>query len=98
MRTSELGQTEKDRHRRDTAGQPPTSEMFADMPARPVSATFGHSGGLSWISTEQVRRGERSGSPTGSLSKYAGLVLFGLLDPNLAGFRRPLIRSFNPFQ
>jgi len=54
-----LGQTEKDRHRRSRAGQPPTTEVATDRLTQPFRATFGHSGGLSWISTERVRRGER---------------------------------------
>jgi hypothetical protein len=41
-RMSGWGQTEKDRHRCSTAGQPPTTEMFADRPAQPISAITGH--------------------------------------------------------
>jgi hypothetical protein len=36
---SVVGQTEKDRHRRNTAGQLPTAEMLANRLAQPVSAT-----------------------------------------------------------
>jgi len=39
---SGTGQTEKDRLRRSTAGQPPTTEMLRDRPTQPVSATSGH--------------------------------------------------------
>src|SRR6516164_855252 len=34
-----LGQTEKDRPRRRTTGQPSTAEMFTDRPKQPVSAS-----------------------------------------------------------
>jgi hypothetical protein len=36
---SEMGQSEKNRHRRGTAGQPPTAEMVTDRPTRPVGAS-----------------------------------------------------------
>jgi len=38
---SALGQTEKDRHSRYPAGQPPTAEMLTDWPTQPVSANSG---------------------------------------------------------
>src|SRR6516162_131148 len=41
-RWSELGQTEKGRHRSSTAGQPPTTEVFMDTLAQPISANERH--------------------------------------------------------
>jgi multidrug efflux pump subunit AcrB len=35
---SALGQTEKDRHRRSTAGQPLTTEVFTERPSQPITA------------------------------------------------------------
>jgi len=41
-RTSELGQTEKDRPRPSTAGLPPTTDVFTDRPAQPECASKRH--------------------------------------------------------